>query len=127
MLLDYNYSKKQFFIFRGACLSSTDLVSHSVCLSVCHTFPDLALRSIFSSSFQFCQVLLSPLRSFQVLPGPFKSFQVPPSTFKSFQFLSSPFMSFQVLPSPFGSFQVLSSPFISFQVLTNNLESVFDE
>ena len=58
---------EKFHLFRGACLSSTGIVTHSDCLSsvclssVCHTFPDFALRSISSSSFQFDKLSQLPL------------------------------------------------------------------
>ena len=118
MLIDF------FFIFRGACLSSSGLVSHSVCLSsvFCRTFPDLTLLSFLSSSFILFQVLLGPLKSFQVLQSPSKSLQVLSSPPKSFQVLSSPSKSFQLLSCPSNSFQVLSSPSKFLQVAPSSFK-----
>lgn len=105
-----------FTVFRGACLSSTGLVSHSVCLlsSVC--LSSVKLFQILQFV-QFFQVLSNSVKSFQVLSGPFKSFQVLSSLFMAFQVFPSPFKSLQVLSNPFKSFQFLSSPFMSFPVL----------
>ena len=98
-------------VIRGTCLSSTGIVSHSVCLSSVTLFKILHF-------FQFFQVLSSPFQSIQFIPSPFRPFQVLSSPIKSFQVLSNPFKSFQVLSSPFKSFQVLSNPFKSSQALS---------
>ena len=90
-------------VFRGACLSSTDLFSHFV---FCHL-------SVCLSHFSRTCTLFNSLKSFkflQVLPSPFKSFQV-----------------FYIPLSPFESFLVSPSTFKSFQALAHNLKSVLNE
>ena len=111
-------------IFRGVCLFSSDLVSHSVCfLSSVTLFQILHLLYFFqvlSNSFKSYQVISGHFKSFQVLPSPPKSFQVSSCPSKSFQVLPSPSNSFQVHSSPSKSFQVLQSPFKYFQVLQSH-------
>ena len=104
------------------CLSSADLVSHSVfCLSVCLLHFSRSCTSL--NSFKFFPILSSSSKSSEVLSSPSRSFQVLSSPFNSFQVLSSPSESFQVPPSTFKSYQVLSISFKSFHALPSPSKS----
>ena len=91
-------------IFRGACLSRSGHVSHSVCLSDCHTLEvltmllpipqDLRVPTSFS---WILQVLTSSYTLVKVLTSSYKYLQVLKSSYKYLQVLKSSYKFLQVL------------------------------
>ena len=105
-------------------------VTSSVCLlSVCHTFPDLTLPSIFSSSFKFFQVLSSLLMSFQVLSSASKSSQESIRNVFQYNFLNlsriyQEYFAIQFCPIFFESVTNLSGMFCNMILPVLNLSGM---